>query len=849
MNYQDFAKLPASEKVVLCIAQARTQFKVFANEGGSVYSKIVPYFVHSVIVNGTVYTSVNATPAAGQFRYDIKNKKLYIRTTDSSDPKTKQVVVIYKFFFATAPHILPYDLNSGEYVEFDARVEKIGSLGQQLDDENTGIVLESSSSIELQNNDGYFDDIFDTLIWENQDIEFYSWSPKIPITEAVRLFSGVVESKSSTEAKIQFSVKDFVYRLKNKVNLANFSESDGKIADSMLGKPKRRLYGQFKQVGTVGVDNILDGYALTGTITVSINSTALVGTGTQFLSQLSPQDQLFLTLDDGTVEKITIESITDDTNAVLSDEADFAVTTKPATVKPQIPYRMKNRKWHLAGHPLVAPVSTIVFPITSRKFLVDSVDDMYAGDSVTINGNVVRILRISGLYIITDQAIDPVPDIGDTIEKSPVSRVYFGSQELLKDRDWTLTNFPDAIINIDPLAERNLAPSRNITVNLVFTSGSRTVTVATGQTVDLRTILKPRDWIRKNKVTENVWYEVLDVRELTITLRTNFAGASETFSAKMKNVEMISDDSIITVDCIGKRTSTGPYRWLKTPSDIVRDLILNDAGFSSVDEASFAQAKADCNYVMSLAIPDSIGDEAPTVRDTITKINESVFGSLYGNKSMAISYSILNAKKPTDLTVIKDDDILGWSSVTEQKIVNKVKVNYRPFIDLYTGMNATETLEYTNDFVDKFVGIQNTEERTIYLYETDKALIVAQRIAFFKSLSNCKITLRGKLNLALTAVNDKMYLEFDRLFKRYGGYDTKKIGIVTGVKKNGFEVDVELTDLGNIFNRVPVIAPNTTHSYSTATRDDAVKYGFVVDNNTLTPDNTSEIDLGNNRIG
>jgi hypothetical protein len=216
---------------------------------------------------------------------------------------------------------------------------------------------------------------------------------------------------------------------------------------------------------------------------------------------------------------------------------------------------------------------------------------------------------------------------------------------------------------------------------------------------------------------------------------------------------------------------------------------------------------------------------------------------------MELAYSILNARKPTNPTAIKDHDILSWDSVTDQKIVNKVKINYRPFTDLFSGSSAFETVEYSSSFVDDIIGIKNTDERTVYLYEDDKALIMAQRIAFFKSLSNCKISIKGKLNLALLNVNDKMYLEFDRLFKRYGGQDNKKIGIITGIKKNGTDVDVELTDLGNIFNRIPVIAPNTTDSYSTATREDAVLYGFIVDNDTLTPNDLSEVDFGNNRIG
>jgi hypothetical protein len=857
MTYAEFAQLPASEKVVLCKVEAVTQYKVwtFAGAPGTFY-RDVPYFIKNIKSDGVELTKKTSLPlpskptaGGGSYYFDPKQKRIYVRLgNDNLDPKKHSMIVTLQMFFSTRPSILPYDLNNGEQVEWDSRIDTIGSLGQQLDDENTGIVLESSSQISLHNNDGFFDDIFDTLIWENQNIEFYSWSPKIPSNLAVKLFSGVIESKEFNSDKIVFKVKDFVYRLKNLVNLGTFTAADGKISDSLIGTPKRRIYGKMKQVQCVGIDNTLDGYPLTGTITVALGSKILTGTATSFLSQLSPDDEIFITLDNGSTVKISIESISSDTSATLGDDSTVNITNKTGIIKPRIPYRFKNRKWHLAGHKLVSPIANIVFPTTSRRFFVDNVDDFEPNDIVKLNGTELTIKRISGKNLIMESSVFPLPSIGDVIRKSPVTKVFFGSKEMIPERDWTLLNTTEAIIQIDPLAEFNLANIRNISnVSLTFTNGSRDIT--TTATIDLRTLLSPRDWIRKNSVLDINWYEILDVKEQTITLRTPFTGTTQTITGKMKNIEFIDDDSLITVNCIGIGNSSTPSRWIRTASDIVKHLVQNDSGFTDIDTNAFEQAKSDCNWTLSMVIPKSIGDSSPSVRDVITHVNESVFGSLYGNKTMQIAYSILNARKPTDLSVIQDHDIISWNSSTEQKIVNHVKINYRPFIDLFTGQDAFESIEYVSDFVNQFIGIQNTDERTVYIYDEDKARIMAQRIAFYKSLSNCKVTLKGKLGLALITVNDKMYIEFDRLFRRYGGKDNKKIAIVTGVKKDGFNVDVEMTDLGNIFNRVPSIAPTGSPSYATSTRDDAVRYGFIIDNDTLTPDNTSETDLGNNRIG
>jgi len=72
---------------------------------------------------------------------------------------------------------------------------------------------------------------------------------------------------------------------------------------------------------------------------------------------------------------------------------------------------------------------------------------------------------------------------------------------------------------------------------------------------------------------------------------------------------------------------------------------------------------------------------------------------------------------------------------------------------------------------------------------------------------------------------------------------------VSGFSTNGLDYTLNIIDLGNTFNRVPSIAPNDQAEYTSATRDEVLKYGFILDNLSLTPDNTSETDLGTNLIG
>lgn len=831
MGYYEESLKPRSEKITLVTAEAVERLKLFTSSGLN-WTRSVNHFVVGVKEDGVVITSWSFNPQL---------KTLTI--LGGANPKTRNISVTYRFFFSNAPFNLPYDLESGEVVEWEPYIVSIGSIGQQLDSENTGIVLESSSNVDFINNDGRFDEIFDTLIWENQEIKFYSWIPTILISEKIQLFDGVIESKDFSESKVSFKVKDFVFKLKNKVNLGIFTESDGSILPSLLDTPKRRIYGQAQNCRMVSLEATLEGYAVVGTLTTAIGSAIVTGTGTSFLSELSPGDEIFTTFNNEEI-KYGIQSIESDTSLTLGDEADFNLINYSFTNRPAIPYRRQNRTWHVAGHELRAPIAEITSIDGSNVFIVDTVADFYAGDEITVNGVQARIRRISGLYIITDSSISPAPSSGDVIQKRPVQKVHFGKRELTFNRDYSITNTSEAYIVLEEDAEFNLFEQRTLGVSVTFTNGSRSITTAF--VADFRSILKPRDWIRSGNVSKPDWYEILEVKEQSILIRIPFIGTSATESALIKNVEYIEENSLMTVDCLGMEVAGV---WMKTPSDAVRHLVLSDAGFASVNETKFAKAKSDCDYILSVIIPEALGSESPLIRDVISKINESVFGSLYGDSSQNISYSILNATKPELTNIIRDDDILSFTIQSTQRIVNKVIVSYRPYTDVNSEEDTFLVQEFESDFVDQLIGIRNRIEKTLYIYETDKAIIIAQRMALFNSLSNAEVKIKSKLNLAQVVVNDKIFLSLDRLYKRYGGRDRRKLGTVTGVKRDGYGCEITISDLSNVYNRIPSIAPNTTLDYLTSSEDDILRWGFIVHDDTETPDENSELSLGANIIG
>jgi len=840
MSYYTESLKTISEKITLVTLESVERVKLFTLNG-TVYERTTNYFVVGVKDAGTVLTENTLPLSNNQWNFNPLTKKLTLKVT--GDPKTHDISLTYRHFFSTAPVNLPYNLIAGEVVEWEPYLLSIGSVGQQLDEENTGIVLESQSSMDFINTDGYFDNKFDKLIWENQAVNFYSWIPSIPISEKIHLFEGVIETKSFTETKVSFKVKDFVYKLKNKVDLGIFSSLDGTLLPTLLGTPKRRIYGKADSVKAVSLDATLGGYALSGTISITSGSNSATGSGTYFLKEVSPGDEISVVIS-GETKKIAIESVQSNTALTIGKVLDYSISSLSCTNNPKVPYRYRNRTWNISGHKLRAPSTSITNVLSANVFSVTSPLDIFEGDRVLINNIPATVRRISTNNIVTESIVTPVPSVSDTISKSPISNVYFGSVKLEPIRDYTIVNTTKCDIILDPLAEFNIVEQRGLNTSLSFINGSRSI--STSSALDLRTVLNSRDWIRSSEISEPDWYEILEVSEQSILLRTVFTGATASKSSYYKNVEYIKEESLLTADCMGMESSGA---WIKTASDAVRNLVLNDAGFTSVNETSFTKANADCAYVLSIVLPESLGSELPVIRDVITNINNSVFGSLYGDSAQAISYSIFNSTKPESLTVIQDDDILSFSVSTNQKIANEVKINYRPYVDIYSGEDSFYTLSITSSFVNNTTGIKDTEERTCYLYNEKEATIYAQRLAFFKSLSSSVLTLKTKNSFFQNTVNDKIYLSLDRLFNRYAGGETKRIGVISGIKKDGLGCEITVSDLGNIYNRVMSIAPNTTLDYLNSSSDDIMRWGYIVDNDTETPDVTSETGLGSNLIG
>lgn len=840
-SYSEFISKPVSNKSTLSWVEPTQRLVFFDVFSGSIYSRSVDYYVVAVSSEGTALTEASSTSlSSGEWYFDPSDFTLYVRQSDDGDPDGK-ITVTYRFFFSDYPSYLSHNLNSGTEVYYEPLIRRVSPLSQELDDEAIGIPLEGRGTISLVNTDGYFDPIFDTLFWENASITIFSNSTELDNeSEIQKVFEGVVTEKSFSEKEVRFKASDFVERLKEELPLPIFSSSDGTLDDSLIGKPKRRIYGKADGLKLVPIDVVNEGYALTGTISGTAGSTNITGSGTAFTTELQQGDQLIFGDNEYTVERVSSSAL-----IVVSDEISSTFTAQSAIVNPARPYRNKNRNWHVSGDKLSEPSPTITNYRERTRFDVSDTSGISAGDFILLNGDYREVRRVSGDTIILNTNLSADAQDGDTVQRTPITNVYYLGKKLVPDRDWSYTNTTECTITFTNTMEFNIAPIRNLG-SVTFTASSRTVT---STAFDVEANIEAGDWVRSDDLSHTTWYRVTHVvDEDTFQINTVYGGSTDTTTTTyIKKPVYLDSRSVVTADVFGKEDSNG--NWLYSASDAVKDIIVSDLGITNIDTASFNTAKEQAFYTLSLTIPGSPGGRSPRINSVIQQINQSVFGSVVSLNDFSVAFRVVDPERDDSITEIKEDDVYSYSTKSTIDLVSKAIGNYRHFdASRFEGEPGSKAYEFDNNSVVENIGIVREKTVDIYLYDDDWARIITQRYALLWSLARSRVSVKTNLLFALNSLGDKLKLSFDRVYKRFGDSQRSKIGLITKIMKSGNATEIQLEDLGNMFNRVPTLAGSSANDYTDGTDSEKILIGWITDNTTLLP-GSNESDIGANIIG
>ena len=179
-TYQSYTDKTRSEKLVLCWAEPSERLLIWTLDSGAIYTRTTSHLVIDILDGTTSLTEASSsTLNAGEWFYDLETSICYIRMSDDANPNTKNIVANYRLFYANAPLDLPYDLLTGGDVHYEGCLSGNSPISKSLDSEQLGVALESATTVSFNNGSGLFDDIYDTLFWENKRVRLYSFNENI----------------------------------------------------------------------------------------------------------------------------------------------------------------------------------------------------------------------------------------------------------------------------------------------------------------------------------------------------------------------------------------------------------------------------------------------------------------------------------------------------------------------------------------------------------------------------------------------------------------------------------------------------------------------------------------------
>lgn len=833
-TYSDYQGIEASEKLGLVILEAAQRLMGWVVHSGSVYK--IPFSYQSIVSledSGVALSEVSTTSlSAGEYYLDRSAGYLYARTSDSANPNGKFLACVFRLYFASGSVTAPHDLSTGYEVEWLPLFKPSQGFTSELDNQNLlGFAIEGSGNLTFLNDQEFWAPKFDRLYFENQRAMVYSWHRDLAITQAKLLFRGRVQTKEWDATKVRFGCKDLMNELRAPVPVSDMSDYGGALIPPSMNTAKQRLlYGYLKGLVPTNITQELEltGYTITGTLTATSGSKTLTGSGTSFLAQLTPGDELLLGSD---TTWYTVDTVTSDTAATLTEN--YGGTTaagKSIRLKSSHPKRYMNRIHLIAGHALKEPATTVVYGVSLQRLEVASTSDFLPGDKVLVGSEIMTVDYVTGAYVQFTGTLVSMPSVGSTITNLSIKNVYLNDRLLTYSRDYTY-NAATALITLDSTAEFNVAPVKILTPGtLSFTNTSRTVT---GTSTTLKKDVKPGDWVRRQGQSD--WFEVLTVdSETQLTLRTA-ATYTSSGTSELKQPEVYKPGSVVlSLDCLGATENgvkTGTF--IKTGAQVVKDLLTRAGLSASINTSAFTTAQGDSVHKLGIALPPKVNDtKVASIRDVINRINLSIFGSLFVGEDFELEYSILSPKKPAGLLALVERDVLELSVTSDSsKIVKTSRVRYnRKEYDSASGTSdvyseATKTSDMT-----EYLG-KTTKENLVetYLVDDTEAQIIANRWSFLLELASSVVKVRTKMQAIRSAVNDKVEVSHEKLYDRLGSSVGRKVAGVQSISRSVGGTELELSDLSNAFSRCLIIAPNSSAEYASASDDEKLYNGYITD--------------------
>lgn len=819
-----------SEKIGLVLMQSAYRLTGWELHSGSVYSApVAEKCVVSLSQDGVALTATSSLESVseGNYYFDRHQEKIFLWTNGSVNPDTVFISTTVKLFFSNVGVTAPHDLSTGYEVNFMALIAGDVNFDTNISTTKNllGVALTSASKIDFVNDAEFWSPIFDKYTFETQPIEVYSWSRNLEISQASIIYKGKIQKKDWSEDRVSFSLVDVFDELRSPVPTENLSSHPTAIVPRSFSTAKQRvLYGKVLGHVLTPIDQALtEGNTLNGTISVNNGSTTVTGSGTAFLNDLSPGDQLFL---GDFQQKVSVESIASDTSLTLSEDfSGISITSEPYKVIPSHNKRYLNRKYLVSGHELARPSTTVSAVLDAATiYFADSSFPAREGDFVEINGQQAEIRVLGQGFFQFVQALESTPSNGDSIYLPPVANLHIDTESLNLTRDYTY-DANSAIVTLDDLAEFNITPIRSVTGDITIADGNRTIT---GSSTIFTEEFSPGDWIKG--ASNDDWFEVLEVTDDTNLIVRTTPTASDTVSAgsgERKNPNVIGNETVVSADCFGKPDSNGNV--LQTAGSITKDLLISSGLESEINSTSFDEFDDLAPYRLGFAIPSEVRSKRTTsIRDAVNNCCRSAFASVVLNESYKLEIVQISPEYQ-NLKTLNEGDIFNISvNVDSNDISTKAIVSFASR-EYDSGAAASSNIVESVSSNAYLVDTSKESQIETVLVDASDAEVMASRWLFLLERATNYVRVDTSIQAIRWKIGDVVRINYPKLFQRFGSTDSVRLGLIMGLRKSLFGVSLTVNDLGNSFSRACRISPDDSEEYSNASDLEKATNGFLTD--------------------
>jgi hypothetical protein len=840
-TYADFQSLESSEKIALVIIEASRRIMGWVNHTGiglpSPYIYKVTDFDHiltTVLQDGILLASVSSIGAitAGTYFNDRDANILYLHTTDSEDPNTKFIAITFQNFFSNVGGVhQSYDLSTGPMVHWLPYVISTSEFGVSLDNkEFLGFALEGSGSVKFINDQNYWADKYDKWYWDNQNVFVYSWNRELPITEAKLIFKGLSQARTWNTKQITFKMRDRLKALRQPLALDPITDVSGAVVlPSLEDQLQRVIYGRVTGHIPTNIDHTLpNGNAITGTVTTAGGSTTITGSGTQFLKELSPDDELIFGIDE---TKFTVASIASDTSLTLTENfVGTAGSGLAALLIPSHPKKYQNRVHLIAGHQLREPSTTVVLALDLSHFEVVDDTDFFVGSEVVVGSFRTFITRVNNNVIRVLPAMPVAPSPSTTVTLSSVWDVYLNDRKLNLTRDYSYSSTTSKI-TLTELAEFNVAPVLATQGTLTFTNTSRTVS---GSGTVFKTEFKPGNWVRSSQ--ESDWFEILSITSDTSMLLRTACTYNRTTTAFRRQPDVYKyGDVILTCDAMGATEDGTPSgTFIGTGPLAAKDILIRSGLTDEITTSTFNESSAIANNIINMAVPVDVEDtESDSIRDLIALINQSIFGSLYQSADFKLEYKVIDPSRPDDFTQFIEADVIKFTVKSDStRLVKNVVIEYLVKEFDPSSLTRSFKLKTVSSEVGEYLGKTGDEFRTRTVLRAEQdALVYAQRWAFLREVASALVNFETSLQGSRLQTHDRIKFIHEKIYERISSTVKEKFAGISGVSRDFSKSKIEIDDIGNSFNRCCTITENDAFVWNSSNDSQKLLNGYITDNN------------------